>query len=254
MAPSMAKYPDLFNNRGDAYHRAMVDQPAARSSEFELAVTKARLSPGHITCDVPSGGGYLSPYLGPSANLVCVDYSRKFVTAAAQAGNISKVLAPVPTIPLKSGCCDRVISIAGLHHFDSAEKNGFFSEAFRVLNDDGLLMLADVDRHSNIATFLDDFVGKHNTTGHRGQYFDENTPESLARCGFEVLENDLESYAWGFPDVERMVDYSRLLFGLKDASRLCIKEGIEQHLGYRESRGGCLMNWQLRYILAGKRP
>ena len=248
----MANYPDLFNSRGASYHRAMLDQPKARSNEFGLAVEKARVNQGLVVCDVPSGGGYLVPYLVPTTRIICVEYSRQLVTAAAPGGNLPKILAPIASIPLESGCCDRILSIAGLHHFDSAEKDRFFSEALRVLNDGGLLLLADVDRQSSVAAFLDGFIGQHNTTGHLGQYFDEKTSDSVSRCGFEVLEKDLEGYPWVFPGVKRMIDYCRLLFGLIDVSSSQIQQGIEQYLGYREFDGACLMNWQLRFILAGK--
>lgn len=80
MAPSMANYPDLFNKRGDSYHRAMRDQPKARSSEFQLAVDKARVSRDQIVCDVPSGGGYLVPHLDTNTRVICVEYSRQFVS------------------------------------------------------------------------------------------------------------------------------------------------------------------------------
>lgn len=115
-----------------------------------------------------------------------------------------------------------------------------------------MLLLADVARQSRTAGFLDEFVGKHNTTGHQGQYFDDETPQLLAHCGFDVYEDDSESYAWVFANEERMIDYCRLLFGLDDVSSGCIKAGIEEYLGYRELNGSCLMNWQLRFILAGK--
>ena len=54
-----ADYRSIFDARGDAYHRAMVEFPGARQQEFEHIVRVANVRAGQVVCDAPSGGGYL---------------------------------------------------------------------------------------------------------------------------------------------------------------------------------------------------
>ena len=50
-------YEQIFRQRADAYQKAMELYPAARDREFQLAVEFARIQPGEVVCDAPSGGG-----------------------------------------------------------------------------------------------------------------------------------------------------------------------------------------------------
>lgn len=251
MPPSTDNYRDIFNQRGISYHKAMIEQPLARAQEFRLAVEKAGLREGQLVCDVPSGGAYLADFLDQDVDLVGVEYSRFFAFSRGGAATPA-ILAGIPELPLMGDCCDRVVSIAGLHHFHTHQKSGFFSEAFRVLGDQGLLLVADVNTGSPTAGFLDDFVGEHNATGHNGHYLDAGTPSMLQRCGFDLCEDKVEDYSWEFPDADGMTHYCRQLFGLEGVDSTMIRSGVREYLGYRETATACHMNWQLRYILAKK--
>ena len=252
MAPSIDNYPDVFNERGASYHRAMIEQPLARANEFRLALEKARLQQGMRVCDVPSGGGYLTDFIDKDIQLIGIEYSRLFASFGERSPRAQSILASIPQLSFQDASCDRVISIAGLHHFDADQKSGFFSEACRILSKEGLLLVADVDIGSPVAGFLDGFVGKHNVTGHDGQYLDESTPMMLRRAGFDLCDDRVEHYPWEFSGADRMAEYCRLLFGLEGIDPIEIRRGIGEYLGYRESKTGCRMNWQLRYVLAKK--
>lgn len=57
----MRDYAATFNERGEAYHRAMLEFSDARNEEFGEIIRLAKPQAGQVLCDVPSGGVLLQP-------------------------------------------------------------------------------------------------------------------------------------------------------------------------------------------------
>jgi cyclopropane fatty-acyl-phospholipid synthase-like methyltransferase len=166
-------YRDIFNHRGQGYHQAMRQNGIARQAELQQVIRLAQLSPGMTIGDIPSGGSYLqTTYLKHPATILSVETSSKFLP--------NPIDRPQPIlydrfshIPLPSDHLDRIISLAGVHHFEN--QPAFYREAHRLLKLNGLFILADVQENTPVARFLNDFVHRHNSQGHRGQFLNRQT-------------------------------------------------------------------------------
>lgn len=245
-------YRSIFKQRGEWYHSAMCSVPDARRREFEIALEMADVEPGQLILDVPSGGGYLSRFINDSVQLISVETSEIFLRQAGSTGAGRTILCEkTSAIDFPSEAADRVISIAGLHHED--DQAGFYRETHRVLKRGGRLCVADVRLGSPIDDFLDVFVNRHNSLGHRGKFLGSHTRNALGSSGFQILSAQPRSYEWIFKDVAEMASYCRKLFGLDRATPEEIVAGIDRYLGYVDDGDCCRMEWEL-YFLVGVKP
>lgn len=248
-------YTDIFNQRGQDYHRAMTTWPQARRAEFEAALAWLDLAPGLSVCDVPSGGGYLGDFLaGPELeglHLSCVETSAVFARSCP--GSQTTLCERVSEIPFENSTFDRVLSLAGVHHLGS--KAPFFREVRRLLQPvSGRFVLADVLADSPADRFLNGFVHEHSSMGHEGDFLTLKTAEEMHDGGLQVLRAELVSYPWVFPDEAAMVTYCTWMFGIDQATPEQVLAGIAENLGYTCSGHGCAMNWQLYFLQAKARP
>lgn len=235
-------YRDIFELRGHSYHQAMARFPDARTNEFLNVIAKADITPGMAVLDVPSGGAYLSRFL-TDVELIGLETSQTFAGLAKQRAE-KVVLFDQSLFPLRDGCVDRVLSIAGLHHVEN--KQPVFEEMRRVAAKDGLIVVADVAEGSFVRSFLDDFVGRYCVTGHSGWYFGETTRSELNRAGLEILEDEVLDYEWLASDLDSLAEFCRLLFGMFHADTLTVAQGIQEYLGTRQHEQQIGLNWQLR--------
>jgi SAM-dependent methyltransferase len=243
-------YSEIFEERGQLYHRAMVEQPRARDQEFENIVEFARLAPGQRVCDAPSGGGYLRPYAPSGVRVVSLETSSVFAHLARGNRAPNPVLATLERLPFQDESLDRIVSAAALHHVE--DKPAFHHEAARVLAPGGALCVADVMADSAVAGFLDVFVDRHNRMGHAGMYVDDGYPKLLEEAGLRVEQEARIAFVWTFETPDAMAGFAQLLFGIDQASVAEVRGGIEQHLGWDSVGGRCEMPWELAFFRAVK--
>jgi SAM-dependent methyltransferase len=237
-------YEEIFHARGGAYHEAMQRWPDARREEFALPLEWGAPRPGEVVLDVPAGGGYLRRYL-PAA---CRYLGHEPCASFADADSIGdRDLLP---LPWGGASADLAFSIAGVHHLE--DKQPLYRELHRVLKPGGRLVLADAHVASGVARFLDDFVGRYNSTGHSGIYLDDRTAAEVAASGFSILRSERVHYAWWFPDRRTMGAFARLLFDVRRASVDDVVEAIERKLGTVERGGEVGMRWELLFLLASR--
>jgi len=244
----MKSYDELFQERGSAYDRAMRAHPHARDEEFMQAVRRAELHSGHIVADVPAGGGYLRNYLPASCQWrghePCVSFSEG-------GGNHGAALTQVPLLPLPWGnaSVDAALSIAGVHHID--DKEPLFRELRRVVRPGGRLVLSDVAASSNVAQFLDGYVGDNNSTGHEGVFLDRRSLEELRRADWTLLSDEMVDFHWLFDDRQTMASFCHGLFDLCHSSIADTLAAIEDQLGVDTLDDGRIgMRWQLMTVVA----
>ena len=243
-------YSEIFEERGQLYHQAMVEQPRARDQEFENIVASARLAAGQRVCDTPSGGGYLGAYAPSGVRLVSLETSSVFAHLARGNAAPDPLLATLERLPFRDACLDRVVSAAALHHV--AEKDAFHREAARVLVPGGALCVADVPAGSAVSEFLDVFVDGHSRMGHAGMYLGEGYERLLEDAGLRVEQAEPIPFVWTFDAPESMARFAQLLFGVDRASLDEVRDGIERHVGWERVPGGCEMQWELAFYRAVK--
>lgn len=244
-------YQDIFSERGQLYHSAMLDVPNARNQEFQAIIEMAELSENQLILDAPSGGGYLNKYINKPVNLIAVETSHEFVQNLKPSPTLSLLLCEdLSNIVFPSESVDRIVSLAGLHHLE--DKPSFYQECFRLLKPGGLLCMADAYEDSSVAKFLNIFVDANNSMGHEGLFFNASTSDELEKVGFDILHNTNKQYHWLFSDALQMGNYCKRLFGMDLAEAEDVVKGIGDYLGYQDSSGRCNMNWEMQFYLCRK--
>ena len=106
-------------------------------------------------------------------------------------------------------------------------------------------------RHQPI--FLDDYVGKYNSTGHQGIYLDDTTTRELKEANWIVNESEQVKFYWKFTGHGEMEQFCNRLFDIQRAKKGQTIQAIKKWLSVTELAGGALgMNWSLRTIVSEK--
>ena len=242
----MHNYSEIFSARARQYHYAMQCCPQARDAEFQAIVQD--LPDSAVTVlDVPSGGGYLQRHLNSNVQLHSCDFSEGF----AQTG---VPLASPTRLSFADAVFDAVLSLTGLHHVPHVQQDAFLGECLRVLRPGARLLVGEVWRGSSVDFFLNDFVHRHNSQGHVGEFFDDGFLPRLQTAGFAQATRSVRSYFWQFESVPTMVDYCRNLFGIDNADDEQIEAGLRDVLDYKQTGDGRVqLHWQLVFFQAVKR-
>ncbi len=241
----MHDYSEIFTARAKQYHFAMQTFPTAREAEFRALLQDLPANAIDVL-DVPSGGGYLASYLPAHVQLQSSDFSAGFADTGVP-------LASPHCLPYANASVDAVLSLTGLHHISRENQNAFLGECHRVLRTDGSVLVGEVLRGSQVDLFLNDFVHKHNSQGHVGDFFDEGFKQQLAQTGFVQTHMQVRSYVWNFDNMKCMISYCKNMFGIDQASDCEIEQGIRETLGYCEASNGSIeLPWQLVFYRAVK--
>lgn len=229
------EYSEIFAHRGDAYHQAMRRVPAARDAEFKELFRHRPVRRGQTVLDVPSGGGYLARTL-PAG--ICV-------TELELTSGFSGGVRVVDTYSNWGvGRFDHTVCLAGLHHIEDQDR--FVEQLVCHTKPGGIVHIADVDRSQPIASYLDGFVGCHNSTGHEGRYLSawsfSETP------GARLIASEIRPCPWQFDSEEQLLDFCGCLFGLIGHSRDELREQLLRCAGIDCCDGVWRIGWRLRYI------
>lgn len=241
---STDSYQDIFDLRGERYHAAMRRCPRARLEELALLPDAIEIRAGETLIDAPAGGGYLAGALDPDVEYIAVEPVRSFFARCPQGEKRRRVRGELKCIPLPDHCADAVVSLAGLHH--EPDVPAVFSELFRILRPGGRFAMADVAIGSPPDTFLNGFVDRHSSAGHRGSFFDESVADMLGRAGLESISVERCYIGWRFDSEAEMLSFVRDLFGIDCADETTLRDAVDKILGVRNDlSSGVIMNWQL---------
>jgi SAM-dependent methyltransferase len=236
-------YEQIFAARGSTYDHAMQRWPEARRDDFAVPLGWLEPHPGEVVVDVPAGGGYLRRYLPQGCRWFGHEPCASFREGAPGSGTD---LLP---LPWADDFADAGISVAGVHHLD--DKEPLFRELRRVIRPGGRFVLADVHADSAVARFLDEFVGRYNSTGHAGRYLGNGTLVELEAAGWRIERSTRVPFAWWFPDRASVAAYCRMLFDMRDIDDDELLAGIDAHLGLCTKDGSTGMRWELFVVRAG---
>lgn len=240
------EYKDIFNQRADSYHKAMLEYPQARDQEFQAVLDMVRFAKDDTVIDYPAGGGYLSWYVPRDIQMVHVETSELFAELGHSRSPFPQQLCACNEIDQNCNSVDWILSVAGLHHV--MNKLPLFKEFARTLRPGGQLVMADASQGSKVARFLDDWVGSHSSTGHTGSYFNDTTLKEINRAGLALLRLQEKHYHWRFPSKQDAARYCKLMFGADLASEAEMLEALEQYLGFEQLEQGVGLKWQLQFI------
>lgn len=244
-------YREIFNKRADNYHQAMMEYPLVRRQEFEQAVKFLDIAPGNVICDVPSGGGYLAPYVNTAdVSLIFLETSAEFASHCPKGGKCRVMECTLESLPLKDASVDRLLSLAAVHHVP--DKAALYREFYRVLKPSAKLVIADVEVGTNTANFLNVFVDRFNSMGHKGVFLDPGSVEQVAQSGFDLIGVDRPKITWSFHSITAMTEFFRKLFGLDKAADADIVAGVTEHFPGMYQNGCVDIDWQLLYVRAQK--
>lgn len=243
----MQHYDELFELRGSSYDRAMRRYPDARRAEFAQVIAASGASAVSVVGDVPAGGGYLAAFLPPG----CQYQGHEPCQAFVQHHGATSAQTPLLPLPWQSNTLDAVISLAGIHHVE--DKASLFRDMHRVTRPGGRLVISDVAEGSAVARFLDDFVGRYNSTGHDGAYLNTETGRQLEQTGWRILRDEIVNIPWHFASEAALAEFCTLLFDIRRAGPDLVLDQVRQRLGIRSLAGtGVDMSWSLRTITAEK--
>lgn len=239
-------YMDIFNKRGDSYCYAMKKCTSSRDNEFLQLLKYFPINNNDVIADIPCGACYLSKYIQNNTTIYYIDESEVFLKNCEKRYNLLKT--SINNIPLKSSYFDKIFSLAGTHHIENKEP--FYIEVKRLLKKNGNFIYADVLEGSKEDKFLNYFVNKNNSLGHKGIFLNDTTVSSLNTIGLNVYRSEYINVKWTFDNESEMINFVKNIFGLDLASNENILRSIKNILGYTVEDNLIVMNWGLFYIYA----
>ncbi|WP_282041975.1 class I SAM-dependent methyltransferase [Winogradskyella flava] len=241
-------YAAIFDRRGDDYHKAMKLIPSARDNEFISLLNQSVLKDGMTVVDIPSGGNYLSNYINQKVTLFPLETSEVF----AKLGN-SK-LCSWSLLPLENNSIDVIFTCAAFHHVVEMDRKKFMEEASRVLKTDGKLVIADVKAGTAVDQFLNTFVDKNNSLGHKGVFMDDTFSKAYETASLKASASNFLKFPWVLSNIEDIsISYLKLMFGIDKASQSSIKKEIAKTLNFQKTEtGNYTIDWALNYEIFTK--
>jgi SAM-dependent methyltransferase len=240
-------YNSTFTKRCHSYAYALQTYPNALQYEFQTAVEELNMESDDILLNIPAACVSLSSYYTTQPRIVY-----EYETNTDFAALTNTPICSFFDIPLPDQSVSKIVSLASLHHTNLEERPLFYKECKRILKPGGKLLIGDVQKYSNQAYWLNEFVDRHNPQGHKGTFWDENDCPLLQQAGFttQLVERN---YPWTFSSKEDMVDFSKHLFGLETDSET-IYQGLEEYLTVFHTKNSVGFPWKLIYIHARLDP
>jgi SAM-dependent methyltransferase len=145
---------------------------------------------------------------------------------------------------------DGVFSITPVHHADDQQAKRYLHGVLRVLRPGGVLVFAEPELDSRVASFLNGFVHEHTETGHQGRFPSASYAEELKTSGFENVSTEILQCDWVFSDALVAFQYFSRLFNLRSSFDQLL-QGLSS-VGLRNESGRLILEWQLRYFRGEK--
>jgi hypothetical protein len=242
-------YDKTFEKRGNLYKYAIEIYPDVLENEFKVAVEMCDIKSSDIVLNIPAACVPLSKYF----TIKPYKYI-EYETNANFAAMLSVAVCKLNEIPEMDNSIDTIISLASLHHTNYIEREEFYNECHRILKSNtGKIVIGDVIENSKESVWLNMFVNKYNSLGHKGIFWKESDKNILESKGFSV-NIKYTDYTWNFNSENDLVDFCKNLFGLDLASKEEILIGINTILKPETINEKIYIKWNLIYFIATKAP
>jgi SAM-dependent methyltransferase len=239
-------YIESFKKRYKNYLYAVNTYPNVMENEFKIAYQMMKVKDNNIILNIPAAGTDLKKYICNN-NITYYEFE-----TSPNFSSLGYNLCSFDNIPLENKSVDRIIVLASFHHVSIEDRPKIYKEFKRILKDDGLFIIGDVIKNSKQDKWLNEFVNKWNSKGHKGIFFDEkdeNTTNLLENFGFSV-EIQKKKYTWDFKNEEEMVDFVINLFGLDLIKKEDLLSYIKEYLDYNNNGDNCSFDWELIYFIS----
>jgi SAM-dependent methyltransferase len=239
------EYEQLFSKRAKSYLSAIDTYPNVLDNEFLTAIQVCNLQHGQTLLTIPSSCEKLENYIPSVLNIqhVALETNKELASLTG------KTYCTFDSIPINNNSVDTILSLATLHHCTHDERIHFYEEACRILKPGGQLIIGDVLKDSDQDRWLNIFVNKYNSLGHKGVFWSNDDIELLESCGFSV-STTIKEYTWNFSDKASMYDFIRKLFYVYLASDNDIYNGLQEYL--HTDFINCIFKWKLIYFIASR--
>ena len=247
---------DKFADRGYSYNEAAQFSPLARRLErdalLKLSAGRTKVTETSKVADWQAAGGYLAAGLVQKgfkhSQIVCVEPSDELVCGIDRKFNLEH--SALDNTSLQTQSLDAVFCLAGLHH--NVDKAAIFREVHRVLKPGGWFYVAEVETGSRQDFWLNDFVGRHNSTGHDGTFVKLGDLSALGEdSGFLPVVEKRQDVPWIFESESSMVEFCKKIFGLRTTSSE-IHIAIAEYLQPENHGTRVVLPWSLNYAAMQK--
>jgi SAM-dependent methyltransferase len=240
-------YIESFRNRADKFLYAVTKYPHVMEQELTTAYNMMNIKDNDSILNIPDGGIDIKSYI-KHKNITYYGFE-----TSPDFAKYGFNLCDYKNIPLSNDVIDKILVLANLHHVDLYDREQIYNEFKRILKKGGYLIIGDVIKNSKQDKWLNVFVNKWNSAGHKGIFFDENDSLLLEKCNY-IVNIKKEKYKWIFNNKNEMIDFIINLFGLdlfeKYNDRNVIIKYINEYLDYFETDDKCGFSWELIYFIA----
>ena len=232
----MINYDNTFNNRYKKFLYAQEKYPLVMKDEYINALKICELNENDVFINIPADYKTLENLFNVNIKYIPIEINKNF----ASIGNYL-LCEDLSNLPFTNQSIDVILSLASLHHSSQIERVGFYKECLRLTKK---LIIGDVIKGSTQDIWLNDFVNKNNSCGHKGFFFNEEDRFLMEKEGFEVQTKRIK-YTWNFKNKEEMIDFCKNLFNLDLISDAEIYEGIKNILKQKDNK----FDWELIYFI-----
>ncbi|AOR23148.1 MerR family transcriptional regulator [Clostridium taeniosporum] len=143
-----------FNNWAKAYDRDIIEDKGTLKiyknyslilqNVYDTVKSFHIINPNILEIGVGTGN-LASKFLNDSCSIIGIDQSREMLTVAKEKHpNLKVRIGEFLRIPYYNKCFDVIISTYAFHHLNTEEKSIAIEEMFRVLKDNGIIVISDL--------------------------------------------------------------------------------------------------------------
>ena len=244
------KYQQIFDIRAKNYIDALEKYPNVRMDEYKKFINTINFKKkGLKFLDAPCGSGILASLIPENTIYYGIDPSKKFFEYCKKKINVN--ICELDHNFFESEFFDVIGSLAGLHHIEKREP--VYKEWYRILKKGGKLVIMDVHQNSQTSFFLNNFVDKYNSLGHKGFFISDNDIKLLTNIGFNKIDTKWVECKWLFSNYEDINKFSINLFGLdKLYDNLTLFKELNKKFTIKKINGDLTLFWKLFIITAHK--
>lgn len=221
---------EQFDEMGTGYIRSLQRFPDARAEELDLLAPYLTGSEVHIL-DYACGNGYLTQAVlnrQGGVRISGVDSSEIMLGAFRSrfASNLNVLAIPSTRFSdLPDSSFDLALSLGGFHHI--LDQTDCLSRIRRKLVPGSHMVFADFEDATPSQAYFDDFIDKHNPSGHIGFFISKSRAVNLARaCALTLVSYIRRNVRWRFESKQALLEFICQHHGLK-----CTASAAEEYLG-----------------------